>query len=146
MSDAFDDVEGIVGASLLNNGIRLEVACEEGLKIHGFPNEFSQVLLNMIVNAKDVLLESRSPEKEIFLRARRDGERAIITVEDTGGGIDPAIAEKVFDPYFTTKEEGKGTGIGLYMSKMIVENSMKGSVSVSNGKKGAIFTISFRAH
>jgi signal transduction histidine kinase len=68
-----------------------------------------------------------------------------VDIEDNGGGIDPAHLNKIFEPYFTTKEEGKGSGIGLYMSKMIVENNMRGSLLAANTPGGVCFTIDLPA-
>ena len=107
--------------------------------------EFSQVVLNLLSNAKDAVLASKQGQPHILIRAQGLGDRIQISVEDNGGGIDPDILDKIFEPYFTTKEEGKGTGIGLYMSKMIVENNMNGRLRVANGAEGACFTIDLPA-
>ena len=91
------------------------------------------------------MLDSRQPEPRIWVNAARVGERIQIAVEDNGGGVAPDCLDRIFEPYFTTKEEGKGTGIGLYMSKMIVENNMHGRLQVVNTREGARFTLAIPA-
>jgi signal transduction histidine kinase len=115
--------------------------CDEQIELFGIAGEFSQVVLNLLSNAKDAVLDSRQSRPRIVVRAARAGERVHLDIEDNGGGIEPALLNKIFEPYFTTKDEGKGTGIGLYMSKMIVENNMNGSLEVSNTGEGARFRI-----
>jgi len=132
----------LVEASFKSHDIAVKLDVEPGLEAIGFPGEFSQVLLNVLTNAKDALLERNVEKKEIDIHAFREKNDIVITVEDNAGGIDPEVIDKIFDPYFTTKEEGKGTGLGLYMSKMIVERNMRGSIVVQNGTKGARFAIS----
>ncbi|MBF0318561.1 MAG: hypothetical protein HQL01_01980 [Nitrospirae bacterium] len=121
----------------------------------GYPNEFKQVILNIINNSRDAivsrrkagLLERSSPGGiKIGLGKMEDAESAegvkiIITIVDNGGGIPEDIINRIFDPYFTTKPEDKGTGIGLYMSKTIIENNMGGRLTVQNTDDGAEFTI-----
>jgi signal transduction histidine kinase len=112
---------------------------EQDARIVGFANEFSQVLLNLLSNAKDAILARHKQDGVVTIRLSSDGSNATVTVTDNGGGIPVAVMEKIFEPYFSTKE--MGTGIGLYMSKMIVENSMRGSISVRNVGSGAEFTL-----
>ncbi|MBF0317519.1 MAG: response regulator [Nitrospirae bacterium] len=116
--------------------------------ILGYPNEFKQVIFNILNNAKDAIVERRNKNPHlkkmkgaIGINISSDNKRVIIGVSDNGGGIDDAIIGKVFDPYFTTKETHKGTGIGMYMSKTIVENNMNGRLGVENIEDGALFTI-----
>ncbi len=97
------------------------------------------MLLNLVGNAKDALEEHKPEQPEIAIETACDGDHAIITVRDNAGGVPPEIAEKIFDPYFTTKE--KGTGIGLYMTKTILEKHMRGSIAFRNGERGAEFTV-----
>jgi len=146
LADAYGSAIAIVGPSLQYHDIRLEERINVSVCVHGFPNEFAQVLLNVIDNAKDALVEHRSEERVIRVGITADGDQAVITIEDNAGGIPAHVLEKIFDPYFTTKEEGKGTGIGLYMSKTIVETSMHGTLEAANGADGAKFTVRFRAH
>lgn len=122
-------------------------SCGE-MQLFGYENEMKQVYLNLVVNAKDAILECREqagarPEEQgqIVLEFARAGEKILIRVSDNGGGIPAGALDRVFEPYFTTKEQGQGTGIGLYMSKMIVEGSMGGRISVQNVDDGAQFTI-----
>ncbi len=137
MRASADIMEGV----FKNHAIELELYCDEDLELLGVQGEFSQVVLNLLSNAKDALLDSRQPAPHIVLRAERTGSRIRIAVEDNGGGIAQDVLDKVFEPYFTTKEEGKGTGIGLYMSKMIVENNMHGRLYAANTREGACFTL-----
>jgi len=131
----------LVQASLVNHQIAIQINVEEEFKILGFPNEFLQVLLNLINNSKDALIESKNKSPIIRIRSYRTNVAHCLEIADNAGGIPKDIIDKIFDPYFTTKEEGKGTGIGLYMSKMIVENNMSGKLTVHNTEEGALFTI-----
>ncbi len=92
-------------------------------------------------NAKDVLLERQTKKPRITIRAFRENNLSVVTVHDNGGGIDDNIVPRVFEPYFTTKGPGQGTGIGLYMSKVIIEKNMGGRLTVSNVQDGAEFRI-----
>ncbi len=111
------------------------------LEFNGFPNEFSQVILNILTNAKDALLERNIENPEVIVQTKMENNNIFISIKDNAKGIDVDIINKIFEPYFTTKEEGKGTGIGLYMSKIIIENNMNGKIEVSNEENGANFTI-----
>jgi len=110
--------------------------------INGHPNEFSQVVLNILFNARDAFL-ARMDEKPrvIAIEMFNQGERAVVTIADNAGGIPEAILDKIFDPYFTTRGPDKGTGIGLYMSKIIIEKNIPGRLSVRNTAEGAEFRI-----
>ena len=108
---------------------------------HGYSNEFGQAILNIINNAKDALIEHKVPEKQIHIEIRYEQKRTVITVQDNAGGIPNEIIHNVFDPYFSTKLHKNGTGLGLYMSKNIIEQHMMGGLSVNNEADGAKFTI-----
>ena len=131
----------LVDSSFKNHEIDVEVDIQEGLEVEGYPGEFSQVLLNLLNNAKDALLENRKERRKIIIKTKEEQEKIIISVEDNAGGVPPEIMDKIFDPYFTTKEEGKGTGLGLYMSNMIIQRSMHGHIRVTNTEEGARFII-----
>lgn len=137
VKSAADIMEGV----LKNHSIELVLQCDDRIELFGIAGEFSQVVLNLLSNAKDAVLDSRQQQPRIVVRAARAGDRVHLDIEDNGGGIESALLNKIFEPYFTTKDEGKGTGIGLYMSKMIVENNMNGSLEASNTGAGARFRI-----
>lgn len=138
---ASDILEGV----LRNHNIHLELDCDPAIRVHGYGGEFSQVALNILSNAKDALITSMQPEPFIRVGVARDAEGIRIRFEDNGGGMDEATLQKIFEPYFTTKEEGKGTGIGLYMSKTIIENSMEGRLEAMNIPGGACFVVTLPA-
>lgn len=160
---AIGEVFQIVSAQLRDKLISIKLTCHthnrvfedtskiiwcEASLVEGFKNEFEQAVLNILNNAKDAILERK--EKGLMGKDERgeiavdfygkDG-RVIIRISDNGGGMPPEIMDRIFEPYFTTKEEGKGSGIGLYMSKIIIENNMDGKLSVGNSEKGTAFTI-----
>ena len=118
-------------------GLALDLAeCQ----LFGTEGELQQVVLNIANNAKEAFEKEEREERFIMIGSRVENGRFILTIEDNAGGIDAVVIEHVFDPYYTTKGE-KGTGLGLYMVKMIVENDFGGTVTVQNGEKGARFTI-----
>jgi len=151
--EAIVDAIKLSMAQLKKSNIDIDVVnnSDEGTYLFGYPNEFKQVLLNLIANAKDGIL-GKEPQLRnekgmiglITIAIRDDEKNVFIEIKDTGTGIPEEIINKIFDPYFTTKEEGKGTGIGLYMSKSIIEDSMGGEVSVRNVEEGACITITMK--
>ena len=134
----------IMEGTLKKNGIKVSMRFTKEPEVYGYKNEFSQVILNILSNAKDVLVERGVEDKEIAIVVKDCPNFVRVEIEDSGGGIDEEIMEKIFEPYFTTKHGKKGTGLGLYMSKMIIEQSMGGELKVKNGKKGAKFIIKLK--
>ncbi|MGD9969116.1 MAG: ATP-binding protein [Sulfuricurvum sp.] len=136
----------MIAPVLEKGGIRIEIIEEASgtMNIMGYSNEFKQVLINLLTNAKDAFLSGKVPENvaaKITLTLRETDQYYSLAVCDNAGGIPETILDRIFNPYFTTKEEGKGTGIGLYMSKMIIEENMEGELQVHNTETGACFTI-----
>ncbi|ABB31021.1 PAS/PAC sensor signal transduction histidine kinase [Geobacter metallireducens RCH3] len=127
----------LVGELFTQQGISIQSDFVQDSQVAGFPNEFSQALLNLLLNARDALVA----DKWIKVSSRPENGRAVVTITDNGGGIDENIIDKVFDPYFTTKKLGKGSGIGLFMSKNIIERNMGGHLTVRNIKECAEFRI-----
>jgi len=132
----------LVEPSFKSSNIEIELVAGEGAEIDGFENEYSQVLLNLLLNCRDAL-EGAPPEKRrlITIVVGREKERSVVTVADNAGGIPEDIIEKIFEPYFTTKGPDKGTGIGLYMAKTIIEKNMGGRLTARNTADGAEFRI-----
>ena len=114
--------------------IKMNLICEEDFEILGYPNEFSQVMMNLFSNSKDVLNEQENQKKyiEIIVKVDTQNSQGKILVIDNGGGVSVKVIDRMFDPYFTTKHQSSGTGIGLYMSKEIIEKQMHGSIEVEN--------------
>jgi PAS domain S-box-containing protein len=131
----------LIEDSFRSNNISIEIDIRANPSIVGFPNEYSQALLNILVNAKDALLERSHDNAKISVSITEEEDRAVVTVADNAGGISEEIMDKIFEPYFTTKGPNRGTGIGLFMSKIIIENNMDGRLSVCNSEEGAEFRI-----
>ena len=123
--------------------IRIEVEDSDDPFIYGYPNEFSQVLLNILINAKDEFAKKTVEDPRIRITLSGENGRTLVTISDNAGGIPEEIMGKIFDPYFTTKEPQAGTGVGLFMSKTIIEKNMGGTLSVRNQGQGAEFSIEF---
>ncbi len=139
-SEALDKVVKIIKSSFEFYEIDLDITVEDELPIFGYANEYSQVLLNILSNAKDILIEKEIKNPQIKVKITRQNNKTTLSIEDNAGGIEQDTLERIFEPYFTTKYE-YGTGIGLYMSKIIIEKNMDGLIGVSNTKEGAKFTI-----
>ena len=142
LSDIVSDALELMISLLHEQKISVNIESKCQCVINSYPNEILHVVLNLLSNARDVLLEHNVPVKHIEIRMSHDDRYAYLEVEDNGGGIDEEIIERIFDPYFTTKGEG-GTGLGLYMSKLIIERHCRGMMEVENGEKGAVFRLSF---
>jgi len=142
----FDVMEKIQSVSdlklnqLEESGIQIT---KEGksFRVLGYPSEFQQVILNLMSNARDALMENKIKNPMIKIKIFTDASKGYIQVSDNAGSIDQKIIDKVFEPYFTTKEKEGGTGLGLYMSKMIIEKNMQGKLSISNNEEGSTVLI-----
>ncbi|WP_457593418.1 FIST N-terminal domain-containing protein [Hydrogenimonas sp.] len=131
----------LISVVLADENIRLKLKLpEEERVVKGSANDLKQVLLNLLYNAVDALKEARVEEPMIKLEVKYN-ESVNISVRDNGGGINEKIIDKIFEPYFTTKYQARGTGLGLYMSKMIVEKRLHGRISARNTSRGASFWV-----
>lgn len=142
VSDALKEAGTIIEEELKHHRIRLDMSGGD-FEIDGFNKNLSQVFLNMLTNAKDAIDEKKvdNPSYDGRISIRVDAEKREVVFEDNGGGVPEDIIDKIFNPYFSTKFASQGIGIGLYMSKMIVEKHHGGHLLVENGKEGARFVI-----
>jgi len=135
--DMIDDVLGIIGLSLTNKNIEVVRDNNSDVVFHTYQNEVKQVILNLIKNAEDILLDRATQNPKITIQANEH----TLVIMDNAGGVPEDILDKIFDPYFSTKIQKDGTGLGLYMSKTIIEEHCSGELSIYNDSDGAVFTI-----
>lgn len=139
VKDAINQTLSIQGAQLKSHSV--EVTCSgDDFNVNGYKSEFQQVILNIVNNAKDALVSKNIKDAKIEI-SLVDNK---IYIKDNAGGVPDNVIDRIFEPYFTTKEQGKGTGMGLYMSSMIIRDNMNGTLEVKNIDDGAIFTIGFK--
>ena len=124
-----------------NPKITIDLVEHDNPVINGYQNEFAQVFLNILNNARDAIVEREIDDGRIIITICSENNCVVVTVTDNAGGIPDEVINKVFDPYFTTKGPQLGTGIGLFMSKTIVEKNMGGRLTVRNTDTGAEFRI-----
>lgn len=144
----------LIETILNENRIRIELDLDEDIYIYNFTNEFSQALINILHNASDAIASKREQDelRLIKITTKQLEDSVLIEILDNAGGIDKEIINKIYEPYFTTKHKYQGTGLGLYMTHKIIQDSMKGKISVSNQKfvfenqecEGALFQISLK--
>ncbi|AXH08802.1 7TMR-DISM-7TM domain-containing two-component system sensor histidine kinase [Malaciobacter halophilus] len=139
ISSAVKQAIQIMTVVLKKHKINLTLEVKKDRRVYSYENEYSQVVLNLITNAKDVLVQREIKRAKIEIVIDVKANCSITTVCDNAGGIDSKTIQKIFEPYFTTKE--KGSGIGLYMSKTIINSHFKGDLKVTNTKEGACFFI-----
>jgi PAS domain S-box-containing protein len=141
IKDSIDQSLAFIMPAFRFYSIAVELDVDPGLTAFGYPKEYAQVLLNILANARDVF-RSRGPENpRVIIRAFAVDNKTVVTITDNGGGIPEAIMDKIFDFYFTTNESGGGTGIGLYMSRNIIEKNMGGTLRAVTTDVGAQFRI-----
>ena len=145
ISKALNEINEIIGKQVFYSNIEMTFNYKnenEELLVYGYENEFKQVLLNLINNAKNKIVEKNidfRKKAQIKINIERSAYYNIIEIIDDGGAIDEKIINSIFDPYFTTKETG--TGFGLYMAKVIIEDKMRGIITVKNVNDTVVFTI-----
>jgi len=140
VKSAVDSVFTLVSKALEHNNIEVTVTIDDDLYIFGHKNEFVQALINLINNAREAMMVQADQGRLEITAYREDGE-VKITVQDSGGGIRSEDIDKIFEPYFTTKHQTQGTGLGLYMSHQIIVNNMGGSIYAMNRDAGTCFYI-----
>ncbi|MBD3841025.1 MAG: DUF3365 domain-containing protein [Campylobacterales bacterium] len=148
INQCIQDVLKLIGKIYETINIKIELQLDQNVITKGYPNELNQVLINIINNAKDAIEQTNTSNRTITIQTIKTSDGVLIKIKDYAGGVPEAIIDKIFDPYFTTKEDDKGTGIGLDMSKSIIEK-VNGKLSVENFSeeidgevfKGAQFNI-----
>jgi signal transduction histidine kinase len=124
------------------NGITIEVEyCDMPIIVMGSPSEFKQVIINLLHNARDALLENHIQKPYIHIHLTATESDALITITDNGGGIPAEIIDQIFNPYFSTKHDKGGSGIGLYICDAIIRTKMGGSITASTTADGTVFTV-----
>lgn len=139
LSDGINKAINIISPSLKHSKIKLEFEIKEDKQIKSYENEYSQVVLNLLTNAKDILVQRNILNPKIKISLENRANKAVLKVEDNAKGVEKSVINKIFNPYFTTKN--KSSGIGLYMSKTIIEKHFNGIISVKNTKEGACFIV-----
>ncbi|WP_191965529.1 PAS domain S-box protein [Oryzomonas sagensis] len=131
----------LINESFKAHHIQIDADTEGDVRVLGFPNEYSQVVLNILLNSRDAFAERDMEDARVVIRSFSRAGASVVTIRDNAGGIPAHILEKMFEPYFTTKGPDMGTGIGLFMAKTIIEKNMNGTLSARNTGEGAEFTI-----
>jgi signal transduction histidine kinase len=139
INESIKNVLNLTEAQLKKQNIKISLNEYQDFEINGYKSEFEHVIMNFISNSKYELEEKKIENPEIIINIKEYE----LEFEDNAGGIPKDLITRIFEPYFTSKDQGKGTGMGLYMSKMIIEDNMKGSIEVKNTQKGAKFIIRF---
>ncbi len=151
LSKVVNDTSSLLDATLKANEIELALALDDTIAYNGYPNQLSQVLMNIVNNAKDAFQGKNQEIKQIFIKTMQDENHIKIEIIDNAGGIPQEIKSKVFDPYFTTKHQNKGTGLGLYICAKIIQKYFNGKVHIEDISqiiedttyKGTKFVIEF---
>jgi signal transduction histidine kinase len=141
LSSIIEDALSIATYSLTIHSIKVIKDLDTTLKVVTYKNELVQVLLNIIKNAENIMLKRGIKNPIISIRTYKKNYKTVIEILDNGGGVEDDNIEKIFEPYFSTKASQDSTGLGLYMSKLIVETSLKGELYLKNTTDGASFNI-----
>ena len=141
VNQVISQVLSLVEETFKHDNIGIALNPESDPMVNGYPNEYAQVLLNVLMNARDALTAQNVDNALISIRSFSEAGKSVVTITDNAGGIAEEILGKIFDPYFTTKGPDKGTGIGLYMSKTIIDKNMGGLLTARNAGSGAEFRI-----
>ncbi|MBT4572323.1 MAG: PAS domain S-box protein [Campylobacteraceae bacterium] len=140
VKNSINESISLLGKTILDEHISIKTNIEDA-KLTGVSNELTQVFINLIQNSKDAFISNKISNRIILLTIKQDNNILIIDFKDNAGGITTDIIESIFEPYFTTKHQYQGTGLGLFMSKMICEQSFDGNISVNSQDNTTVFRI-----
>ncbi len=141
IKDSIDKALSFIEPALMSDSIKVDLEVDPELSTIGYPKEYAQVLLNILGNARNALVEGTIKNPRVILKGYYENGKAVVTITDNAGGIPDMFMDKIFEPYFTTRKMSGGTGVGLYMSKNIIEKNMGGTLSAANVDGGAQFRI-----
>lgn len=149
--DVVKESIAVIGSSLEDNKIQINTDIKINEEIDGYKNELTQVIVNILSNAKDILLKRNIANAVVNIKTfkpsdEKGDKKVVISIEDNGNGIPEDVLPQIFDPYFTTKHKDQGTGLGLYMSNIIIKEKFKGDIKAINTKDGARFDIELNIH
>ena len=144
LKDVIADVLQLIGVQLKNHNIQVDIDIEEDFKLKNYKKVIEHILLNLISNARDALDEANIENKKIKIYTKEKDDTIEIIVFNNGDKITKSVADRMFEPYFTTKEEGKGTGLGLYMSKKLAREKLGGDLYFENREDGVVFILKLR--
>lgn len=139
ISEAINFALAILKSKIIMNNINVNLELDETVEITGVKMELAQVVINIVNNAIDAFIERGIFEKDVYIKLFAKDSKVALFIEDNAGGIENKNLEKILDPYYTTKVDG--TGIGLYMVKLIIKNNFNGELKVMNTEKGLKFII-----
>jgi PAS domain S-box-containing protein len=142
LAESIRQTSKFLASEFRHSEIELITELDVSIQISGFQNEFTQVLLNLLNNSRDALAEMKRKNPFVRITLKKENQNAIIEIEDNAGGIPLELLPEIFDAYTSTKKDGKGTGLGLYIARSIIEKKFKGSIGAENTEYGARFTIS----
>lgn len=131
----------IISPSLQGHEISVSQSVDKDVELHTYPHELMQVILNILKNAEDTFLERNIKNRHINIDYKKLEHTHKLSFSDNAGGIPLEIMERIFDPYFSTKHQKNGTGLGLYMSRVIIREHCRGTLSAYNSDEGAVFVI-----
>ncbi len=141
LGEVLSEILHVISDALDKDGIVVHISTEECLEVFGYRNEFQHAILNIITNAQEALVVHREEERKIEIEAKKLKGHTLLRIENNGGEIPETIMSKIFDPYFSNKSEKNGTGLGLYMARIIVVEQMGGEIHVNNTDGGVQFEI-----
>ena len=127
--------------TFMNHNIKIDYNFSKSINLYGFPNEINQVIFSILQNAKEALIEKNIDSKKVFISIKKDKDFAYVNIVDNAGGVPLSLLGNIFEPYFTTKKYKKSSGLGLFLSKIIIEENMQGKLEFENASEGAKFII-----